>query len=467
MKIGALHWFTSDLRVRDNRALAAGAARGPVAGVFVLDPESLRHAADAPRRVAFMRACVASLSETLVAAGSRLVVVEGDPAVCLPRLAAGLGAPLVTHARNFEPGARRREERVVKALGRDGVAVESAEAGSVQPPGSLCTGAGAAYLVYGPFARAWSARPLPAIAATPRAWVPAVRLPPAIAIDAHHQDGLPAAGETAAHARLSAFLRDRLDAYAERRDFPGEDGTSRLSYHFRFGTLSAADACRRVRAAVARRPALKRGAAAWQRELAWRDFFTHLLAAHPRVAREPFRPLPVRWRQDGTAFRRWQEGATGFPMVDAGMRELAATGWMHNRARMVAASFLTRHLLIDWRLGERHFAALLLDAQVSQNDGNWQWVAGTGADAQPGHRIFSPVRQGERFDSAGAYVRRWIPELARVPAKHVHAPWSLGRAERRGLCPDYPPPVVDVDAARGRALAAFADAVQRRRADRS
>jgi deoxyribodipyrimidine photo-lyase len=167
------------------------------------------------------------------------------------------------------------------------------------------------------------------------------------------------------------------------------------------------------------------------------------------------RPLGIRWRADDAAFRRWQAGETGIPLVDAGMRELAATGLMHNRARMVTASFLTRQLLLDWRDGERHFMTELLDGQLSQNDGNWQWIAGTGADAQPFHRMFSPVRQGERFDPEGDYVRRWVPELARVPARHVHEPWSLSPIERRGLCPDYPPPIVDLSAARARALAAF------------
>jgi deoxyribodipyrimidine photo-lyase len=222
-------------------------------------------------------------------------------------------------------------------------------------------------------------------------------------------------------------------------------------------------ACRRARAAARRDPALARGAAAWLREIAWRDFFAQLLAAFPRVACEPFRALPVQWRIDDRAFRAWQEGRTGYPLVDAGMRELAATGWMHNRARMVTASFLTRHLLLDWRDGERHFMAELLDGQLAQNDGNWQWVAGTGADAQPAHRIFSPVRQGDRFDADGLYVRRWVPELGRVPRAALHAPWTLARGERRALCPDYPPPTADPDEAPARARAAVASARERLR----
>ncbi len=218
---------------------------------------------------------------------------------------------------------------------------------------------------------------------------------------------------------------------------------------------------RRARAAAVRDPAVAPGVRVWVRELAWRDFFAHLLHAAPGVLSTPLHPLGVRWRRDATALGRWRDGTTGVPLVDAGMRELAATGFMHNRVRMVVASFLTRHLLLDWRLGEAHFMRELLDGQLSQNDGNWQWVAGTGADAQPFHRIFSPTRQGERFDPEGVYVRRWVPELVRVPARAVHEPWSLARLERRSLCPDYPPPVIELAAGRARALAAFAEARSR------
>jgi len=450
-----LHWFTSDLRLADNAALAADPSE-PVAVVFVRDPDSVRRAASAPRRVAFLHACLAALDEALAKRGSRLVVVDGDPAAVLPPLAARLGARVVTHATNHEPAARARASRVASALVRDGVALRAGEAGAIHAPGTLLTAAGTPFQVYGAFARAWLARPLPTPAPTPKRWVAAAALRglPGLA-PAGDRVELPPAGEAAAHARLARFVRHGLATYATRRDLPALDGTSRLSYHLRFGTVSAADACRRAEAAARRDPALAEGSLVWRRELAWRDFFAHLLHAFPRVAREPFRPLAVRWRVDDAGFRRWQSGTTGYPLVDAGMRELAATGFMHNRARMVTASFLTRHLLVDWRLGERHFMAELLDAQLAQNDGNWQWVAGTGADAQPFHRIFSPVRQGERFDPDGAYVRRWVPELGRVPATHVHAPWTLTSIERRSWCPDYPPPVVDLDLARGRALAAL------------
>lgn len=462
----AVHWFTSDLRLRDNPALAIAARSGPVAAVFVRDPAILARHTAARRRIAFMDACLAALDAALVEHGSRLVVLEGRAVDELPRFAARVGAALVTHAVNHEPAARARETAVARALTQAGVAVERADTGTVHAPGTVTNAAGNAYLVYGPFARVWAALPLPAAIPAPRRWVPAadlsglgMRLTPPLA-----DVGLPPAGEDGARARLAAFVRSGLGRYATERDVPAADATSRLSCHFRWGTLAPAAACRAAADAAARHPALRAGAVKWRSEIAWRDFFVQVLAVHPRVAREPLRPLPIRFRTSARDFERWREGCTGYPMVDAGMRELAATGFMHNRARMLTASFLTRHLLLDWRLGERHFLAELLDGQLAQNDGNWQWVAGTGADAQPFHRIFSPLRQGERFDPDGAYVRRWVPELARVPAEHVHAPWTLPPLERRMLCPDYPPPIIQPDAARARVQAALADAPKRRKA---
>ena len=460
MKPAAIHWFTSDLRVEDNAALAEAGRAGPVAGVFVLDPALLRRHTGAARRIAFMYACLRALDAALHTHGSRLVVIEGEPAVELPRLASKLGARLLSHAHNHEPAARARETRVARALARDGVAVRAAEAALVQRPEALTTGSGGTYRVYGAYARAWEAAEVPPVVPRVRAWASVGALA-GVGIDLPTLPAgvqLPPAGEDAARARLRAFLRDAVGGYARSRDLPGRDATSRLSSHLRWGTIGGAEAVRHAHAAAANDPGLREGVRVWTRELAWRDFFAQLLVAHPRVAREPLRPLQVRWRDDEHAFRRWQDGETGVPLVDAGMRELRATGFMHNRARMIVGSYLTRHLLLDWRLGEAHFMAQLLDGQLSQNNGNWQWVAGTGADAQPFHRIFSPVRQGERFDPEGAYVKRWVPELANVPPSSIHQPWELPRTERRILCPDYPPPLIGLDEGRARALAAFEDA---------
>jgi deoxyribodipyrimidine photo-lyase len=454
----AIHWFTSDLRLDDNPALAAAGRAGPVAGVFILDPAVLARHAGARRRIAFLFACLHALDATLRDRGSRLVVLRGDPAVELPRLAARLDVPLLTHAVNHEPAARTREARAARALARDGVTVQPGEAALVQRPGTLTTGGGAAYQVYGAYVRAWEVAAVPPAAPRVRAWASCRALANVgIALPAVPDVALPRAGEAAARARLRAFLRDRVGGHPETRHLPGLDATSRLSPDLRWGTIGGAEVVRRALKA-ARDPARSDGARVWIRELAWRDFFAQLLFAHPRVACEPLRPLRVRWRHDERAFRRWQEGRTGVPLVDAGMRELHATGFMHNRPRMVVASYLTKHLLLDWRLGEAHFMAELLDGQLSQNNGNWQWVAGTGADAQPFCRVFSPLRQGERFDPDGTYVKRWVPEVARVPVAVIHQPWQLSPMDRRLLCPDYPPPLIGLDEGRARALAAFEDA---------
>lgn len=460
----AVHWFTSDLRLDDNPALAAGAAAGAVVAVYVLDPVVLRRHADATRRLAFMAACLRALDTSLRERGSRLVVLEGKAAEELPRLALAVGAHVLSHAANYEPGARERERRVRTALAHAGIETRTRDAAFVRAPGTVMRETGEPYRVFGAFARAWATHRIDPAVATPRVWLAAAKLGGVGVACPRPGIDVPAAGEDAARARLRTFLESGLRSYQAARDRLAVDGTSRLSHHLRWGTLSGADAYRGAMAVAAHRPELERAAEAWVRQLAWRDFFAHLLLALPRLAQAPMRPLRIRWRSDDAGFRAWQSGTTGVPLVDAGMRELAATGLMHNRARLVAASFLTRHLLLDWRDGERHFMAALLDGQLSQNNGNWQWVAGTGADAQPFHRIFSPVRQGERFDPEGSYVRRWIPELERVPARHVHAPWSLTPIERRGLCPDYPPPIIDLAAARARALDAFERA--RRQADR-
>jgi len=454
----ALHWFTTDLRLRDNPALAL--AEGPVAGVFVRDPALLARHAGATRRLAFMDASLAALDAALRARGSRLLVLEGDPAAVLPPLAAALGAATVTHAEALEPAARARTARAARALSRDGLVVRAAEASLVQSAGTVLAGGERPYRVYSAFARAWERLPLRSPVAMPRAWAPAERLAAAVpaaaaGAPALRDPDLPAAGEDAAAARLARFLADAVAGYRVRRDLPAVDGTSRLSWHLRWGTLSAAAAVRRAQAVAERDPAAPDGVRAWVRELAWRDFYAHLVAASADPAeRRSVRPaLPC--RVDDAAFRRWRDGTTGIPLVDAGMRQLRATGWMHNRLRMITASFLTKHLLLDWRLGEAHFWTELLDGQLSQNRGGWQWVAGCGADAQPFYRIFSPTRQGARFDPEGAYVKQWVPELARVPARQVHEPWTLSALERRALCPDYPAPVVTLEEGRARALAAW------------
>jgi deoxyribodipyrimidine photo-lyase len=340
-------------------------------------------------------------------------------------------------------------------------------------PGEIVTAAGEAYTVFTPFRRALDARveeraemvtaaadarldrlaPRPSGAAGPEAF--------AVPVTLHR---LPEPGESAAADRLRAFLREGIAGYRDERDLPGPDTTSHLSPYLRVGAISIR-ACWRAALNAASRARergdahLAHGAATWRSELAWREFFAHVLAAHPRLATESFRRQydAIEW-ESGTAaddlVDAWRAGRTGFPLVDAGMRQLTATGWMHNRPRLVTASFLVKDAGVDWRRGASVFAEHLLDADVQQNEGNWQWVAGVGTDAAPYFRIFNPTLQAKRFDPDGSYVRRWVPELADVPDEHVHEPWRSTQPPR-----DYPPPILDHAEARQRTLARYRAAV--------
>ena len=256
-------------------------------------------------------------------------------------------------------------------------------------------------------------------------------------------------GEEAAERRLEAFT-DRVDRYAEERDRPDLDITSRLSVDLKWGTISP----RRIVEALA---GDSPGRAGFVRQVAWRDFWAQIMAARPETVSEALRPeyRDVQWRHDPDGLEAWKRGRTGYPLVDAGTRQLRAEGWIHNRVRMVVASFLVKDLLVDWRLGERHMRRLLLDGDVAQNVGNWQWTAGTGADAVPYFRIFNPTRQSQRFDPAGDYIRRWVPELARLSDREIHTPWKLGPLELAARAPGYPMPIVDHAEARERTLVAF------------
>jgi deoxyribodipyrimidine photo-lyase len=382
----------------------------------------------------------------------------------VPRAAHQAGAALVSWNRDTTPYAVARDAAVEAALARGGVTVLAAKDRVVFESGEVRTGAGGAFRVFTPFRNAWLARlaeappaePGPLRLPTPLAAPLEGALPPLAALGAAgDRTKLPPAGEAAARRRLAAFASGPIAAYAKQRDLPGADGTSRLSPHLRFGTLSPRACVAAAREAMAEEPRLRAGAAKWLDELVWREFYAAILEEHPRVLRHSFRPEfeRVRWNADEGSFARWREGRTGYQIVDAGMRQLAATGWMHNRARMIAASFLVKDLLLDWRLGERWFMERLVDGDPASNNGGWQWSASTGTDAQPWFRIFSPVVQGERFDPDGAYVRRWLPELRDVPANLVHRPWRAPKSSRH-----YPPPVVDHAERRRLALLRFEEA---------
>jgi deoxyribodipyrimidine photo-lyase len=308
---------------------------------------------------------------------------------------------------------------------------------TVVPPGGLLPTGGDHFRVFTPYWRRWARAELRPVRRAPRSLsvpsgLPATRLPGlADLVRGKPSPDLPTGGEQAGRARLRRWLRTGLDRYAELQDDLAADGTSRLSPYLHFGCVSVRE--------VAERAAGRPGAEPFLRQLAWRDFFHQLLAHLPATAREDMRPRGYRWRDDPEALEAWTEGRTGIPIVDAGMRQLAREGWMHNRARLITASFLTKHLCLDWRAGARHFFDLLVDGDVANNIGNWQWVAGTGADTRP-NRVLNPIRQARRFDPEGDYVRRYVTELAEVTGPGIHEPWTLGRLRPSG----YPDPIVDL-----------------------
>ncbi|MXW98968.1 MAG: deoxyribodipyrimidine photo-lyase [Acidimicrobiaceae bacterium] len=449
-----LAWFRRDLRLDDNPAWAAATARDKAVALVVLEP-ALLAAAGPWRRRAYLRA-VAGLDRSLRSRGGSLRVEMGDPAEVVPWLAVEIGAEVVVVNADVTRWSAERDRRVEQGLGRP---IEQHWGTLVHPPGSVLTRAGGLSKVFTPFHRRWSERALPEAARPGSGCV--VEAPAGSTLTEVLGDGLSAAwGEQDAAARFEVWL-DRVDSYDEERDNPATDGTSGLSTALRFGLLSP-------RGVAADAGAHTPGRAAFVRQLAWRDWYAHLTFEHPDIDRVSLRPEYDRIAWVGgaaadAAFEAWKAGRTGYPIVDAAMRELAATGWMHNRLRMVAASFLVKDLLIDWRRGERWFRRMLTDGDIPQNAGNWQWVAGTGPDAAPYFRVFNPVVQSRRHDPEGRYLRRWLPELDRLSGKAIHAPWQAAPAELAAggvrLGADYPAPIVDHDEARERALATYREAL--------
>ncbi len=463
-------WFRRDLRVTDNPALASVLAEpGAVVPVFIFDRPLLASKVFGDGCVAFMLDSLRDLADALGRAGMPLQWRVGDPREEIPRLARDLKAEAVWWNRDYEPGAVARDQHVSRALAEQRICVRTCKDHLVFEPDQLRNVSGQPFQRYSAFRTAWWKQwhaeavrspggGLPLVAA--RAAAPAP-FPLPSAQDLGYDTVIPwmRGGEQAGAARLRAFVGGALHRYVTGRNRPGSDETSILSPHFRFGTLNPRTA---IRAALER---LHGGGAVsrpdvytWIDELIWREFFHHVMAGFPHVADGPFRPsasvAPARRPDDlaRTLFRAWCEGRTGYPLVDAGMRQLNQTGWMHNRVRMVVASFLVKDLRLDWRWGERYFMGRLVDADLAVNNGNWQWCASTGTDAMPGYRIFNPTLQGKKFDPDGAYVRRYVPELAKVPTAAIHAPWDMSRdlQERAGcrIGADYPRPIVDHERAR-------------------
>ena len=468
-------WFRRDLRLHDLPALTAAAEAEHLVPLFVLD-ETLLGGEVAANRVWFMTGTLRALARDLESRGSRLLVRRGRPEEVVPAVARELGAARVHVSRDYTPYGRRRDEAVARALDRDGVAFRRHPGVLVHEPEALAKQDGRYYSVYSPFRRAWDRIQVRGLDHVPGAlppWPATARFDDADTV----LDGvaarptadealLPTPGEPAARARLDRWLDEGVDGYGDSRDQLGDQrGTSRLSQDLRFGLLSAAEV-------VTRAHGEGEGRRRFIAEMAWRDFYAHVLWHEPRLLRESFRPAmdeAFSGDEDRREVAAWLEGRTGYPVVDAAMRQLAASGWMHNRGRMVVASFLTKHLLVDRRIGERHFWRHLVDGDHASNNGGWQWAASTGTDPQPYFRIFNPILQGKRFDPDGAYVRRWVPELARVPDEYIQEPWAMPEdIQRDAACRigvDYPAPIVEHGAARDRALEALADAGEPGRRD--
>lgn len=452
----SLVWFRGkDLRVADHRPLSAALERGgDLICLFVLDPHFFapERAREMPHRIQFLLDSLRSLEANLAHLGGRLFVVRGRSVEVVPRLAEQWKVDRVLASRWTEPVGVARDRRVGEALGRLGVAFDLMEGETLAPPGSVLTGEGRLHSIFTPFARAFErGAPVGRPQAAPKRLPPPPHLEPVetVAIPTLEALGilpneqvLPG-GERAARARLNTFLDAALDAYPQDRDRMDEAGTSRLSQDLKFGTLSVRSAW-----AAAGEGSHPEAARRFRSELLWREFAHHWLHARPDLLARPFRAdfegFP--WRRDDRLFQAWAEGRTGYPVVDAAARQLLATGFVHNRARMVAASFLTKHLGLDFRMGEAHYLKWLTDGDWAINDMGWQWSAGCGCDAQPWFRVFNPILQGKKFDPSGAYVKRFVPELASLDPRWIHEPWKAPDALRRGL--DYTPPVVDHGAAR-------------------
>ncbi len=474
----AIMWFRQDLRLDDNVALAAAATGRPVVPVYVLDEAACGAWAPGGASRWWLHHSLEALGDRLKAVGSRLVLRRGPTSEALLAIAAETGARSVYFTRGYEPHAARLEQSIKAACDAAGIGLRRFSGAILVEPENVSNSSGLPFRVFTPFWRTVqeSERPHEPIAAPqhlakPKRWPASDRLDAwgLLPVKPDWASGLRATwrpGETGAAQRLSRFIDDVVPKYATTRNLPDRPGTSMLSPHLHFGELGPRQCWHVVDMARGADPRLDRGAASFLRELGWREFSYHLLHHWPTLPEMPFRPefeaFPWEPEEPGTRanFKAWSRGETGYPIVDAGMRQLWQTGWMHNRVRMVTASFLTKHLLIPWQIGQRWFWDTLVDADLANNAASWQWVAGSGADAAPYFRIFNPVLQGQKFDASGDYVRQFVPEIAKLPTKVLHAPWTATDAQLSDagvrLGHTYPRPIVDHGAARQRALAAFA-----------
>ncbi len=469
MSDNALVWFRRDFRLADNPALSAACERHEhVVPVYVYAPEE-----EAPWQPGgasrwWLHHSLAALGKSLARLGAPLIIRSGHSLAQLRQLARESGASAIYWNQLYEPALTARDKQIKEALRADGLSAESFNAALLFEPWEMKTGAGNPYRVFTPYyksmlPRLGQRRPLP----SPERISAPQKLPASLALDALEllpkipwdqglrENWMP--GESGAHTRLEEFCDDAITRYFDERDLPGVDASSRLSPHLHFGEISPLQIHARCERLMAENPAagVLKNAEGYLRQLVWREFAHHLLYHYPKTPMQPmyekFAPFPWRAPRDyAEDLQRWQRGLTGIPIVDAGLRELWHSGTMHNRVRMIAASFLTKNLLIPWQEGARWFWDTLVDASLANNTLGWQWVAGCGADAAPYFRVFNPVLQSKKFDPEGAYIKRWVPELAPLAAEDLHAPWEI----KRPLA-NYPAPIVDLSASRERALAAY------------
>ncbi|MGB7971264.1 MAG: deoxyribodipyrimidine photo-lyase [Candidatus Deferrimicrobiaceae bacterium] len=474
-RISAIVWFRRDLRISDNPALSAAVAGGvPVVPVYIFDPEGEGGYPAGRGSQRWLHGSLIELDRTLRRSGSRLVIRRGPSLQVLRELAGQTGASRFYWNRVFEPGYGKRDMEVAQGLENDGWKTEIFNGSLLFEPGDVCTSGGGPYRVFTPF---WNkcgslsgpSSPFraPKTVTGPSSW-PDSLAPGDVGRDAGRagageirMTGSP--GEKGAVAMLARFLDEALPGYPENRDRPDLPGTSRLSPHIHFGEISPRQVWHAVGTRTVSDPSrgVARGAEAFLRQLGWREFAHHLLLHFPETPEQPLREefAVFPWRYDERALAAWQRGETGYPLVDAGMRELRGTGWMHNRVRMIVASFLVKDLLLPWQEGARWFLDTLLDADLANNTLGWQWVAGCGADAAPFFRVYNPVGQGKKYDPKGDYVSRWVPELADLPARWIHCPWQAPGEVLSGagvmLGKTYPQPIVDHAAARERSIKAW------------
>lgn len=456
-----IHWFRRDLRIADNTGLfRASEHELPVLPVYVLSKWTGSHPWTGPNRQQFLCDSLAALADGLKELSGRLIIRQGDAEKELEDLIKESGAVALHFNQSPDPFGKSEEKAVRALCARLGVECHAHHDISLHGANEVLTQSGGPYKVFTPYSRNWltleKPKPLPSPKDlhTPQD-IRSLGLPDiSIWKLKNPAEGILEAGEAAAKARMDRFLRNKVSEYGDTRDFPAEDGTSRLSQDLRFGLISIRTLYAKLtKAGQDAKPAALKNIEIYLKELAWREFYFAILHHFPEVLHHEFNPdwrgLP--WDEPGEKFEAWKQGQTGFPIVDAGMRELLATGFMHNRVRMIVAMFLTKDLHIDWRLGESWFMQQLVDGEIASNNGGWQWSAGTGADAAPYFRIQNPWTQSARYDPDGMYIKRWVPELKDVPAKLLMAPPKDGKP----IAHDYPMPIVDHGTERNRTLEIF------------